>query len=328
MSLEKIRRNPEWLAALSADPFFDVELTLDSTDFTEISAALFANPKLSGQGAAHLELSGTPASLQGKTDLQLRDFVFENSPAVTAEIEARLTLGILNFKGSAVAPSSAPLKIEAAIPIQLGKSESGYSARMDGPLSATVNFPAIFLANIPGYVSERVFTRGILSGNLVISDSFQHPVINGETSLVDAQLLAGLTLSAGVIFKERAAAIDFFHMAYHRADFTAKGEIGFPAIDQINLSVTPNTPLTVSTTARPGECVSGVEFLPVLPGTFMGSPLKRIDFRGSLLDSNWALSLSHSSDDLEDENVVRPQTFRVCRDGKSLSVGMTPAFFP
>jgi hypothetical protein len=328
VSLEKIWRDPEWLAALSADPFFDVDLTLDSTDFSEISAALFTNPKLSGQGAAHVELSGTPASLQGKSDLQLRDFVFENSPALSAEVEARLALGILNFKGSAVAPSSAPLKIEAALPIQLSKAEGGYAARMDGALSATINFPAIFLANVPAYVSERVFTRGILSGNLVVSDAVQHPVINGEASLVDAQLLAGLTLSAGLTFKERTAAIDYFHVAYHRADLTAKGEIDFPDIDQIKLSVTPNTPLTVSTTARPGECVGGVEFLPVLPGTFMGSPLKRIDFRGPLLDSNWTLSLSHSSDNVEDENVVPPQTFRFCRDGKPLSLGLAPAFFP
>ncbi len=328
LSLEKIRRNPEWLAALSADPFFDIDFTLDSTDFTEISAALFTNPKLSGQGAAHLELSGTPASLQGKSDLQLRDFVFENSPAVTAELEAHLALGILNLKGSAVAPSSAPLKIEAAVPIQLTKAEGGYSAKLDGPLSATVNFPAIFLANVPGYVSERVFTRGILSGNLVVSDSVQHPVINGEANLVDAQLLAGLTLSAGANFKEHTAAIDYLHVAYHQADLTAKGEIDFHDIDQINLTITPNTPLTVSTTAQPGDCVGGVEFLPVLPGTFMGNPLKRIDFRGPLLDPNWTLSLSHSSGGVEDDEVVRSQTFRFCREGKPLSLGLSPAFFP
>jgi hypothetical protein len=71
-----------------------------------------------------------------------------------------------------------------------------------------------------------------------------------------------------------------------------------------------------------------VEFLPVLPGTFMGSPLKRIDFRGPVFDSNWTLSLSHSSGDFEDETAVRPQTFRFCREGKSLSLGLTPAFFP
>src|SRR5205814_157431 len=48
ISAAKIRENSSWLASLSADPFFDVDLTLDALDIAEFAGAVKTKPDLSG----------------------------------------------------------------------------------------------------------------------------------------------------------------------------------------------------------------------------------------------------------------------------------------
>ena len=87
-----------WLAALSNDPNFDLDLTLDPTDLAELAAAVTTQPKMSGQMSGSLEVHGTPAALQGKSIAHLRDFVFEHEPRISADLETQVGLGILTEK--------------------------------------------------------------------------------------------------------------------------------------------------------------------------------------------------------------------------------------
>jgi len=73
VSVWKIRQNSGWLAALNADPNFDVDVTLDLIDLSQLAAAVSARPKMSGKAAGKIELYGAPASLEGKSELHLRD---------------------------------------------------------------------------------------------------------------------------------------------------------------------------------------------------------------------------------------------------------------
>ena len=46
-------------------------------DLAELAGAVTTQPKISGQASGSLEVHGTPASLEGKSIVHLRDFVFE-----------------------------------------------------------------------------------------------------------------------------------------------------------------------------------------------------------------------------------------------------------
>jgi hypothetical protein len=329
VSVSKLRENSSWLATLNPDPFFDVDLNLDALDLAELAAAVKTRTDLAGQATGHLQLSGTPASLQGKTEFHLRDFVVDNSPTITIDLDAGLALGMANVKGNAVVRGSDPLKFEGSVPLQLAKRDADYVLATNGPLSATISFPAIFLAKLPSFVSRGIFTRGILSGNLNLSDSVQTPLVTGSVNLVDGQLLRGPMISSAMTFKGRTAVIDFAHVKEHEADISARGEFDFQDLSQLQLRVLPNVSLTEPIDLSPGDCVSAVRFY-LSPAALLSGSIPQINLRGNFFGAGWTVSLSHerSSDEDEAAPTVAPHTFRLCADGKTLSLGLAPALFP
>lgn len=326
ISLSKIRQNSRWLAALNADPNFDVDVTLDSIDLSELATAVSAPPKMSGKGAGRVELYGTPGSLEGKSEFHLRDFVFENAPALTGDIETQLASGIVSFKANAVATGSDAAKLEGSIPLLLKELETDYVLNTDGPFLATLNFPAIFLAKLPAYISRGTFTRGILSGNLTFSDSLQHPKIVGDANLIDGQFLRGLSLSTGLTFKGEMAAIDFAQIKQNRADIFGRGEIDLHNLPDVSLKILPSTPLIETTLFEPADCVTTIEFFPATSSTLPSRPVNEFGFGGSLFARSWVLSLPNPN------GVDSPQTFPFCFDeqsrGKTLTLQVAPSLFP
>jgi hypothetical protein len=324
LSVAKIRNGSGWLSALSVDPFFDVDLTLDVVDLAEFSAAIKSKADMSGSATGRIQLSGTPGSLQGQTALHLHDFVLDGSAAWSTDVDARLALGMANFQAETLFRSSEPIKAEGAIPLQLQKIDAGYALNTDGTLSATLDFPAVFLTNLPQYFSSRIFTRGILSGKANVSDSVKQPLITGSFNLIDGKLLGGSAVSGGVTFQGRHATIDFARIAHGSADIFAKGEIDFKDPAQIDLALAPNTPLDV-TALGAGNCVSGLQFDAAAPNAIVAVAVNRIDLRGALFPPAWTIQLTQRPD--SDPDAVT-QRFPLCRDGKTLSFAVTPALFP
>jgi hypothetical protein len=324
LSIAKIRDGSDWLSALSADPFFDLDLTLDTIDLAEFAAAVKTKPDLSGTAAGKLQLSGTPVSLQGEQQFHLHDFISGGSAVLSVDFDARLTLGILNFKAQTLVRSSEPIRAEGAIPFELRKRDNGYDIGTDGPLSATLDFPAVLLANLPNYVCSGIFTRGILSGKVSASDSVSQPLITGGFNLIDGKLLRGSTVSGAVTFQGRHATIDFARIARRTADISTKGEIDFKDAAHINLALTLNRPMDVSALG-PGDCVSGLELDAPAASDRVAVAVNRIDFRGGLFAPGWTIQLTPRA--ISDENDIT-QRFLFCRDGKTFSFTTTPAWFP
>jgi hypothetical protein len=326
LSLAKLRGGVRCLAALSADPFFDVDLTVDVLDLAELATAVKTKPDMSGQVSTKIQLSGTPASLQGNSEIHLHDFVLDGAPALTADIDTRLALGMATFKANAIARGSDPLKIDGTLPLKLEKRDAEYALSSDGPLSATLNFPAIILAKVPRYLSPAIFTRGILSGNITIADSVQHPLITGSANLVDGQFLRGSTVSAGVTFKGRNATIEFVHLREPPSlDVSANGELDFGDLDIAQLRVFPTTAIFATTLAA-DDCVSSLEFFAGAPSILPSRPVQELAFSGSVFTRLFTISFPSPND------VDPPQEFPVCRDGasggKSLTLQISPAFIP
>ena len=329
ISARKWRETSSWLAALGPDPFFDVDVNLDALDFAELAAAVKTEPDLSGQANGSFQLTGTPVSLQGKAEFRLRDFVLDNSPPLTADLDATLALGMLNLKANAAVRGSQPVKIEGAVPLQLAKRPVEYLLATEGPLSLTVDFPALFVAKLPGYISRGFFTRGILSGNLVVSDSVEHPLVTGSANLVDGQLLAGPALSGGIVFTGANATINYTHWKDRDVDISAHGQLELGNLASIHLTLWPNISLTPTEALRPDDCVGAVAFYASPAVTRLVGAVNQIELEGKLSGAGWIISLGQEPPNGDNNNeAVLPQTFPLCRDGKTLSLGLLPSLFP
>ena len=324
VSISKIRAGSEWLTALSSDPFFDIALSADALDFAELSGAMKTKPDMSGTATGGLQISGTPASLQGEIQFHLRDFVLDGNPVLSSDVETRLALGMANVKASAVLRSSEPVTIEASVPVQFQKRNAAYSLVLEGPLSATLDFPAVLLTNLPRYLVSGVFTRGILSGKINISESVRQPSITGGFNFIDARVLRGTAVSAGVRFNGRRAAIDFARIAEGGADISARGEIDFEDTARIDIALTPDKPLDAALFGS-GDCVGALEFVARAPGNPLAAAVRRIDLRGGLFASRWTIDLSRQPEP-DSESPVRSVPF--CREGKTLSLAPAPVWFP
>lgn len=332
-SVSKILAQNNWLAAWSDDPNFDVDVTLESTDLAELAGAVTTRPDTSGQVAGRIELYGTPASLEGNSEIHLRDFVLDNEPRLSADFEARLALGALSVKASATASGSDPVRLEGTTPLGLEKMEPGYSFKTDGPLSATLSFPAIFLGRLPHYLSRGIFHDGILSGQLGLSDSLGHPRVLGDLQLIAGKFGVGSSLSTRMTFTGQTGTIDFAQVRQGGGQFSGAGEIDFRKPSEIALKLVPSTPLLDSSSLETGDCVAGVEFSGV---TLRAAPfqfVRQIDFRGSLFAPAWTISLNADrvADPLETP-IGSPRIFPLCHEdrsqGKTLTLRAAPGSFP
>jgi hypothetical protein len=337
LSVAKWRGGAPLLAALSSDPFFDVDLSLDALDFAELAAAVKTKPDMTGGINGRVQVSGTPASLQGRGEIHLRDFVLDAAPALTADFELQLALGMANIKASVAAKDSEPLTLEGAVPVRLEKRDTGYALTSDGPLSVAANFPAIFLAKLPSYLGRGIFTGGILSGNFTIADSVQHPLINGAVNLVDSKLLSGPAISAGLTFKGREALIDFVHVRepllvlFDNADIplldvSARGEINFADAADTELKIVPAAPIFASAPSLDApDCVNRVEVYAgsaFLPAT----KIPEFTIRGNVFSQSFAIALPNPN------GVDPPEIFPLCLEnaapGKTLTLRISPILAP
>jgi hypothetical protein len=344
ISLSKLRTPGDWLAALSDDPNFDVDLSLDPMDLAELAAAITTQPKMSGQVSGSLEVHGTPASLQGRSTIHLHDFILGHGPRLSADLEAQTSLGTVEFKATARSRRSDPVNLEGAFPLKLEKVESGYAFNNDGPISATLNFPAIFLTRLPVSVSRQMFVDGILSGRLTISGSSRQPQLRGAANLINGRLLDGPSLSTALTFGGETATIDFMRVAqpnvrnvhaWAATRFTARGEIDFRDLTEIEVKVLPSEPVFQSTLLDPDDCVDGIELSLNGATKVRGQRIDELRLHGSLFAPNWTISLNekHADDPLAmllQEGTSR--TFPLCHHlqpgGKTLLLRAAGLLFP
>ncbi|HVF71025.1 MAG TPA: hypothetical protein VM940_05400, partial [Chthoniobacterales bacterium] len=326
VSFQRLRGTGEWLASLTDDPFFDVNLKLEESDMAEIAAAVSAFPSMSGRAAGRLQLSGTPGSLQGNAVFQSRDLVTEASPAMRAALELRLALGIANLKADLAIGGSAVV-VDAAFPLQLERTSSGHEFRKTGPISASIKFPALFLARLPRYLTREIFTRGILTGGVNIADTLEEPLITGNLNLIAAQVLGGPELSGAMTFKGREATIDFAHVERDDADILLRGQINFQNLEAIGITLLPNTVLAESPGLFQGDCVSKIELAAQPLERSAAAAIDQIKLRGNLFAQTWTISLSNGlAPDLPEGELGR--VFSFCADGKTLTLGVQPSLFP
>src|SRR5215471_15440297 len=168
------------------------KLNLKATDLEiEQLAMTRKNDSLSGQGKIDLShernYSGTlEARLNNLVDyLSVPLGAAEKTNAVPADLQATIDSSNWDVRGVVHMPNSSPMSFTANFPLRIG---TNWNAFRMSPLNITLNFPSIFLAKAPQLFHPQIFSDGILSGNISLSETLQHPHIDGDIQLMNGKL--------------------------------------------------------------------------------------------------------------------------------------------
>jgi hypothetical protein len=187
-----------------------------------------------------------------------------------------------------------------------------------------LNFPSIFLAKAPQLFHPQIFSDGIMSGNISLSETLQHPHIDGDIQLVNGKLSGdrggsiNLSEASGrIVFGGNRASIEFLNVATSDTDLSLRGEIDFQDANNVTLRIEGAMPI-FDLTPHSVDCMSKIEFA---SAPFSLAPaVAELQFCGALFQPNWTVSLKErtiaQSSDVPDPNSVTRE-FPLCFSGSS-----------
>jgi hypothetical protein len=269
------------------------ELEIEEFDLTR------KNDYLSGQGNVDLspghDYSGT---LNACTE-DLRDYLpnlrrspGQKSHAIPGEVQVTINSSHWDTHGVIQLPKSNPITFTANFQLPIGTS---WTAFQMSPLQISVDFPEIFLASAPPFFGSKTFQDGILSGNISVSETLQHPRMVGDAQLIDGKLSSSsdsffnVTEASGrIIFDANAASLEFLNLATSDVDLALGGEIHYEDIADMAIRITAATPM-FDLTSGPVDCVNKIQIAPTaLP---LAPAVTELEFRGALFESGWSVRL-------------------------------------
>jgi hypothetical protein len=277
---------------------FSAKVSLKPTEL-DIERFDLARKKDSLSGEGKIDLSAEH-KYSGKLDAwtddlrnyvsALRESARQNTGPVPVEVQATIDSSVWDTRGVVHLPKSSPLSLTANFSLPIGMT---WNAFQMSPLTVSLDFPALFLANAPHFFPSTILDDGILSGKLSLSETLEHPKISGELQLVNGKLPGGsfsnVTGASGLaVFDGNRASLEFLNLATKDADLALRGEIDFENIDRVVIRIAGATPI-FDLMSRPVDCVNKIEIAPAaLP---LAPAATELEFRGSLLQSGWSISL-------------------------------------
>src|SRR5215471_11508122 len=258
------------------------------------------NDSLSGEGKIDLspehDYSGT---LDAWTD-DLRDYIStlrrspgQNAGPIPVELQATINSSKWETRGVIHLPKSSPVSFTANFALPIGTTWSAFQL---SPLKISLDFPAMFLATAPNLFHSDILKDGILSGNISLSETLQHPRIVGDVQLVNGKLSSrseslvnAKEASGRIIFDESHASLEFLNLATKDVDLSVRGEIDFESTNDVTIKIVGATPI-FDFMAAPIDCVNQIEIVPAaLP---LAPAATELEFRGSLFGFGWSVSLN------------------------------------
>jgi len=297
---------------------FSAKLNLKTTDLEiEQLAMTRKNDSLSGQGKIDLShehnYSGT---LEARLN-NLIDYVSiprgapEKGNPIPADVQATIDSSNWDVRGVIHIPNSSPMSLTANFPLRIG---TDWNAFRISPLNITLNFPSIFLAKVPQLFHPQIFSDGILSGNISLSETLQHPHIDGDIQLTNGKLSGdaggsiNLTEASGrIVFGGNRASMEFLNVATKNTDLSLRGEIDFQDTNNVTVRIDGATPIFDLTSHQIG-CMNKIEFVS-MPFT-LAPAVAELQFCGALFQPNWTIALkertiAESSDIPDPDGVTR-----------------------
>jgi hypothetical protein len=211
------------------------------------------------------------------------------SKPIAGETQITIASGTWNVHAALSLAGSSPLSLDARFPLKIGQD---WNTFLNSPLEVTIDFPELLLANTPKFFHPEIFTEGLLSGKLSLSQTLQHPKLDGEIQLLNAKLQdapLGLTQAgARVNFSGDRATLDSFNVATKDVDLSGHGEIEFKDVNDLSLKIWSETPIYDLNASVP-SCVNQVEIRQT--GLTLAPSITELDFRGGLFASGWKIGL-------------------------------------
>jgi hypothetical protein len=304
------------------------KLNLKATDLEiEQLAMTRKNDSLSGQGKIDLShehnYSGTlEARLNNLLDyLSVPRGAAEKANPIPADVQATIDSSNWDVRGVIHTANSSPMSFTANFPLPIG---TDWNAFQRSPLNITLNFPSIFLAKAPQLFHPQIFSDGILSGNISLSETLQHPRIDGDLQLMNGKLSGdrgasiNLTEASGrIVFGGNRASIEFLNVATRDTDLSLRGEIDFQDANNVTVRIDGAMPI-FDLTSHQIDCMSKIEFASV-PFT-LAPAVAELQFCGALFQPNWTIGLKErtiaQSSGVPDPNGVTRE-FPLCFSGSS-----------
>jgi hypothetical protein len=297
---------------------FSAKLNLKTTDLEiEQLAMTHKNDSLSGQGKIDLShehnYSGT---LEARLN-NLIDYVSiprgapEKGNPIPVDVQATIDSSNWDVRGVIHIPNSSPISFTGNFPLRIG---TDWNAFRISPLNITLNFPSIFLAKVPQLFHPQIFSDGILSGNISLSETLQHPHIDGDIQLTNGKLSGdaggsiNLTEASGrIVFGGNRASMEFLNVATKNTDLSLRGEIDFQDTNNVTVRIDGATPIFDLTSHQIG-CMNKIEFVS-MPFT-LAPAVAELQFCGALFQPNWTIALkertiAESSDIPDPDGVTR-----------------------
>ena len=212
-----------------------------------------------------------------------------NIKPAPVNIQARIDSTNWDTRGTIGLPDSSSLNFTARFPLPIGTT---WNAFLTFPLNITLDFPSVFLANVPQFFHPKIFRDGILTGKLSLSDTLYHPRIVGDAQLLNGKLQntsLDLTEASGhVTFDGSRASLDFFNAATKDLDLSFRGDIDFHDINNLTVGLAASVPI-FDLGPRPIDCVNKIEIESV--AETLAPVVAELELRGGLFRSDWTMNL-------------------------------------
>ena len=213
----------------------------------------------------------------------------ENSKPTPTQVQITVDSNKWNARGVVGLPGSSPVDFTANFPLPIG---TDWTAFLASPLNVTLDFPSIFLASAPQFFHPEIFREGILSGNISLSGTLQHPRLDGDVGLWSGKLQNGFNLSevsSHITFAGDRASLDFLNASTRDVDLSVSGKLDFQDTSDVVIKIAGATPI-FDLTMRPIDCVGKIEIGAITIA--LAPAVAEIEFRGALFQSEWVIGLN------------------------------------
>jgi hypothetical protein len=277
-------------ATPGVEPKADLDLNLEPVDLRELGTAILAHPGLSGNLAGRFSIFGTLDALQGWGELHGRDVSLPNDSArFSFDGESRFSSGIMQAKASVQFAGCDPVLFDGSIPVFARAQED---AKRES-FSLNVNFPAVFPARLPRFITRDTFRDGIISGQITVVGPEAHAAVSGDLQLTNGKLnpahLHFSDISARIVFQGHDASIDFLNLADGNLVLSLHGKAGFDDLNKMNVQLSAPGPLTILAPSTDAQCINDIRLAPMTSGA-VATTVDAVGLIGGIHNS-WSLAI-------------------------------------
>lgn len=237
--------------------------------------------------------------LSGKVEAKIGDaaeyFPLERAgakAAIPVQLNIQVAASAWDGRASLTLPGSSPVDLAAKFTFKIGEDWKTFLA---SPIAASISFPTVVIASAPQFLHPAVFSEGIVSGSLTLTQNLEHPNITGEIQLLNGVLQnAPLDLqraSGRATFNGEHGTLEFVNATTKDVDLSLKGDVDLRSSNDLVVKISSTIPI-FDTTISIQDCVRGVQISPV--DVTLAPTVEEIEFRGDVFGNAWKLGLKES----------------------------------